>query len=64
MPFGLNNAPPTLQRAIDAIIANIPNALVYVDDVIIYSKSIEEHLKHLEKIFETLSKHNFVIQSD
>lgn len=41
MPFGLNNAPPTLQRAIDAIIANIPNALVYVDDVIIYSKSIE-----------------------
>jgi Reverse transcriptase (RNA-dependent DNA polymerase) len=44
MPFGLCNAPATFQRALDMILARVKwkTALIYLDDVIVYSRSIEE----------------------
>ena len=49
MPFGLKNAPGTFQRAADIILASVKwqFVLVYLDGVIVYSKSIEEHFDHL-----------------
>ncbi len=46
MPFGLKNAPATFQRAIDIILAGVKwqHCLVYLDDVIAFSKSMESHL--------------------
>lgn len=60
MPFGLCNAPATFQRLMDAILQglNWQCCLVYLDDVIIYSKDINEHGKHLEQVFAALSKAN------
>ena len=45
MPFGLKNAPGTFKRAADVILAGFKwqFALVYLEDIIIYSSSIEEH---------------------
>lgn len=49
MPFGLSNLPTTLQRALDFILTKFKwlAGLIYLDDVIIYSKSVEEHIRHI-----------------
>ena len=58
MPFGLKNAPGTFQRAADVILASVKwqFALVYLDDIIIYSKSIEEHYDHLQTVLGLVHK--------
>ncbi len=60
MPFGLTNAPATFQREMNRILLPlIGNCLfVYIDDIVVYSKSLEEHLYHLKQVFEIFSKYN------
>lgn len=52
MPFGLCNAPTTCQRLLDNIlmILRMEDALVYLDDIIIYSNSVEQHTVRLSKV--------------
>lgn len=66
MPFGLKNAPATFQRVMDNILRGIQNehCLVYLDDIIVYSTSLQEHLKKLRLVFERLRESNFKIQLD
>eukprot|EP00171_Calliarthron_tuberculosum_P022608 IDg22608t1 len=56
MPFGLMNAPATFQRALDIILAGYKwqTCLVYLDDIIVFSKNGEEHLKHLADVLDAL----------
>ena len=56
MPFGLCNAPATFQRAMDILLAGIrwKSCLVYLDDIIIFSKEVDEHIKHVEQVLEKL----------
>jgi len=58
LPFGLCNAPSTFQRAIDMILAGVKwqICLVYLDDVIVFSRSPEEHLQHLDEVLKRLGK--------
>jgi hypothetical protein len=53
MPFGLVNARETFQRAMDVAFQGLINRffLVYLDEVIVYSKNREEHIQHLTHIF-------------
>lgn len=53
MPMGLTNAPATCQRLMEMVLRGLPwkTCLVYLDDVLIYSRSFAEHLQHLEEIF-------------
>ena len=66
MPFGLKNAPSTFQRVMDNILLGIQNerCLVYMDDIIIYSLTIHEHLNRLKEVFKRLRKANLKIQPD
>lgn len=52
MPMGLTNAPATCQRLMEMVLRGLPwkTCLVYLDDVLIYSRSFSEHLEHLEEI--------------
>ena len=56
-PFGLSQAPAYFQLLIDKVLVGCSSfAMGYLDDIIIFSKSEEEHLQHLEEIFTPLRK--------
>ncbi|GBG90553.1 hypothetical protein CBR_g50896 [Chara braunii] len=56
MPFGLTNAPTTFQAAMtDEFRAMLDRfVLVYLDDILVYSRTLEDHLGHLRRVLETL----------
>ncbi len=56
MPFGLCNAPSTFQRLMETVLTTLhwTTCLVYLDDIIIFSKTVEEHLSRLKEVFERL----------
>ena len=54
MPFGLKNAASTFQRFMDNILIGMKGVFVYLDDILIYSKTEEEHMKILEEVFKRL----------
>jgi len=65
LPFGLCNAPATFQRAMNNILHNYLGncVLVYLDDIIIYSKgTLEEHLSHIATILATLEKNHIKLK--
>ena len=60
MPFGLRNAPPTFQRAMSLALDGCDHcAVVYIDDILIFSKTRDEHLEHLRLIFGKLQAHSY-----
>ena len=54
VPFGLAQAPAYFQRLINEVLTGLDFAMGYLDDIIIFSRTEEEHLRHLEIIFERL----------
>ena len=54
MPFGLTNAPTTFQCLMQSCLGNlhVQNCIIYLDDIIIFSKMLEEHLDRFRSVFE------------
>ena len=59
MPFGIANAPAIFQRAIDQVIAGIPNTIAYLDDILITGKTEDEHMQTLEMVLSKLAEFGF-----
>ena len=65
MPMGLTNAPAVFQRAMNTILQEHIRkgyCLVYLDDIIVLSKSAEEHALHLDAVLQSLKEHNLFYQ--
>lgn len=64
MPFGLKGAPATFSRLMNDILREEINkiCIVYLDDILIFSTTLEEHEKSLNIIFSKLKNHNLKIQ--
>ena len=58
MPFGLANAPATFQRLMDLVLSGLhwTHCLVYLDDVIVFAPTEEEHLRRLDLVLERICK--------
>ena len=56
MPFGLRNAPASFQRALDIILCGVrwQTCLIYLDDVIVFGKTTEQHLKDVDNVLQLL----------
>lgn len=55
LPFGLSEAPATFNRLIKKLFLNVPNVSTYLDDVIVHSRSVEEHKRDLDNVFQILA---------
>ena len=66
MPFGLKTAPATFQRLMNYVLKDYINkiCLVYIDDIIIFSTSLEEHIDSLNKVLKRLQEVSLMIQLD
>ena len=61
-PFGLKNAGQDFQRLMDAILGDLPRVYVYIDDILVASETVEQHISDLNEVFKTLSANGLVIQ--
>jgi hypothetical protein len=64
MSFGLTGAPHSFQRAMNSILTPILRkfALVFFDDILVYSKSYQEHLSHLDQVFSILQQEQWKVK--
>ena len=58
MPFGLCNAPATFQRLMENCFGdiNMQSCLIYLDDIVVFSRTFEEHVERLSLVFERLAE--------
>jgi hypothetical protein len=65
MPFGLCNAPATFQRVIEQALTGLQWKVVvlYLDDIIVYSQSFDEHLENLNLVFDRLQSVNLKLKA-
>lgn len=60
--MGFRNSPAYVQRMIDNILREQRKfARAYVDDIVIFSKTFEDHMRHLEEVFTQLEKFDIVL---
>jgi hypothetical protein len=64
LPMGLSNAPSTFVQAMNSVFEKYIGdfVLVYLDDILIMSRTPEDHLEHLRVVFSTLREHNFQVK--
>lgn len=66
MPFGLKNAPATFQRLMNVVLSGLQGlyCFVYMDDIVIYASSLQDHEMKLTAIFQRLQMNNLKLQPD
>lgn len=64
LPFGLTSAPATFQGVMNDVLAKLlrRNVLVFVDDILVYSTSLEDHVSHLRQVFQILTDHQLKVK--
>lgn len=64
MPYGVTRGPGTFQTIMNAILAPLLRicAIVFIDDILIYSKTWADHLQHISQVLQLLQKHSFHVK--
>jgi cleavage and polyadenylation specificity factor subunit 1 len=64
MPFGLKNAGMSFQRLMDRLFLDLPFVFVYLDDMLIASKSAEQHQQHLRSALQRLQQNGLILKTE
>ena len=66
MPFGLTNAPATFCTLMNKVFHPYLDkfVVVYIDDIVVYSKTLEEHVEHLRIVFQTLRENELYVKKE
>ena len=64
MPLGLTNAPASFQSIMNKVFAPLlrHSVLIFMDDILIYSATLEEHILHLQQVLEIIQDNQFYIK--
>ena len=62
MPFGLTGAPGSFQRLMDCVLQGLSFATTYIDDVLIFSPTPEQHVHHLKQVFQHLQEADLTLR--
>jgi len=64
LPFGLTNAPATFQALMNSIVEEFDLGdfvVIYLDDILVHSKTLREHAQHLRRLFQALAHHQLFL---
>ena len=66
IPFGISNAPPAFQRHINQILVGLRDhiCIAYLDDILVYARSFEEHVTNLVLVLKRLRSHGVKLRVD
>ena len=66
MPFGLTNAPAVFQSLVNDVLRDMLNrfVFVYLDDILIFSRSKEEHVHHVQKVLQRLLENSLFVKAE
>lgn len=64
MPFGIKSTSSKFQRCMNVLLNGLPFAAAYVDDVVIFSKNLDEHTHHVADIIQRLTTVNLALNVD
>ena len=66
MPFGLTNAPATFCTLMNEILHPYLDqfVVVYLDDIVVYSSTLQEHVEHLKKVFKVLRENQLYVKRE
>ena len=64
LSFGVSSPPAVFQKAMEAILQGLPQVICYLDDILITSSTVEEHLKNLAEVLERLADHGLKLKQE
>ncbi|KAK3557192.1 hypothetical protein QTP70_024679 [Hemibagrus guttatus] len=64
MPYGLTNAPAVFQALINGVFQDLlgKGVIAYIDDILVYSTSMEEHVRHVREVLTRLQRHHLYVK--
>lgn len=66
MPFGLNNAPATFCILMNKVLDQLLDifAVIYLDDIVVYSRTFDEHIEHLRQVFQVVRENDLYVNQE
>jgi hypothetical protein len=64
LPFGLKNAPAEFSRIMFMVLGNLSFVEIYLDDITIHSKTLDEHVEHILEVFSRLKEANLKLNAE